>query len=481
MSGMSKAMKIPNRRFALGAFGTGSLLAAIPLCAALIGCGPSEEQKRLHRAMFELRTALHPDCRDAVQILESYRKNDKNRNEYVQYGMCETAASALGGNYAHGEEVTLETYTAVQRYQDKDAEFLAAVGNEGLKFFNGEPHERELLCYYAGVFRYSEGNLNEARMFFTQALHAARTRDSDTAEFRDDCRLAYYWLGRTLLRSGRTDEAQAAFDRAAVGLPHEGQAKEEERMRQARERQHKEELKGEKACYEQNSKGDKAVTGIADLSAEVAREAMPAALAGALAESPVVESASTLETFLSADYQGRVNLLVSVEMGVAPVKYASGPSDAYDEIKRVPYKEAAVDVYIDGHRAGSGFKLLDTYHQAVTRGVESRRGRQTTKMVLKEVAKRTPFVSLVAGYWDVGADLRFWPNLAGEYHVFAARVTPGLHTLQFKFYDLNGKYLPRYDLARHFIAVPADGDSVVTVYSLENQDNRYVLTQAVER
>jgi hypothetical protein len=167
-----------------------------------------------------------------------------------------------------------------------------------------------------------------------------------------------------------------------------------------------------------------------------------------------------------------------IETGAGPFKYAKDRSSAYDEIGRPPYREAAVDVYVDGHRAGRAFRLSDTYHQAMTRGVESRRARQRTKAITKEVLKNMPYVGMVASYWDIRADLRYWPTLAGEYHVYAGKLTPGPHTVHFRFYDINDKYLPRYDITRHFICVPSDNELVMTVHSVENQDNAYLLTFA---
>ncbi|HOQ87980.1 MAG TPA: tetratricopeptide repeat protein [Phycisphaerae bacterium] len=459
-----------------GAFATAFSLSLI--LAVVSGCGPSPEQIRLRRAMHEIRHELHPDYRDALVILESKRTNPNDLNEAVLYGMCQTTVAILGGDYTTAERATYDSFALVEKYENQDREILAALGDEGIRFFRGEPHERAMLWYYAGLARYARGEYNEARMFFSQALHATRTRDEDAKDFREDFQLGYYWLGRALLKRGEVDDARAAFQRAAVVLPHSTEAKEIEQIKARRRREYADELKAEKLGYEKNSQGESPVPGIVDLSQEIARAEAPATLPDAAPQSPVLRATADFNEFLTTDYQGEANLVVMIEMGTGPFKYAKGRDAAFDHIGRCPYREASVEVYIDGHRAGPGFKLLDSYHQAVTRGVETRRARQWGKAFVKEVMKSVPVGSLVAGMWSIKADLRYWPTLAGEYHAFAAKVTPGPHTLHFRFYDVNDKYLPRYDLTRHFICVPADGELVMTVHSVENQDNAYLLTAA---
>ena len=206
---------------------------------------------------------------------------------------------------------------------------------------------------------------------------------------------------------------------------------------------------------------------------------MPAQFVDASAADPTQSRADSLAAFLDTQFQQQANLLVVAELGRGPIKYLAGTSGALDRIQRCPCKEAALDIYVDGHRSGPAFCLLDMYHQAVTRGVQTRRGRQVGKAVAKEVLKRVPFVGMVAGYWDIAADARYWPSLPGQIHIYAARVTPGPHTLDLRFYDANDQYLPRFDVTRHYINVPEGGDIVLVLNAVENQENAYVLMQKV--
>jgi tetratricopeptide (TPR) repeat protein len=456
-------------------------MAAMAIAAGtvLLGCGPSERQMRLARAMGGIRGDVNPDYRDAIGILEEMREDSKYRSHFVQYGMCETTVAVLGGHYALGDEVSKHTHLAVQRYQDPDRETAAALGNEALKFFKGEPHERAMLAFYAGLLCYVQGEYNDARIFFTQSLLATATRDEDMEEFRDDFRLGHFWLGRAYLRLGQADNAGIAFSKAAMQRQHKNEDREVNRLKRIRMRERKKELKAEAVCFKKHSEGEQAVEGIVDLSKPIARAEMPAQLAGASASDPTLSRAASLATCLAPEFQQQANLLVVVELGRGPIKYLAGSSGSIDRIRRCACKEAAVDIYVDGHRSGPGFCLLDMYHQAVTRGVKTRRGRQVGKAIAKEVLKRTPFVGMVAGYWDIAADARYWPSLPGQVHIYAARVTPGLHTLELRFYDANDQYLPRFDMTRHYINVPERGDIVLVLHAVENQENAYVLMQKV--
>ena len=346
-------------------------MAAGVWCA---GCASQPRVTPLSRAMFTVRAELRPDYRQAIEVIEEQRHDDRARNEYVLLGMCETSAAMLGGNYETAERASYESFAAVQKYVDEEAAARAALSKESEKFFKGEPHERALLCYYAGLANYVFGKYNEARQYFTQSLYATKTKDDDMADFRDDFRLGYYWLGRAYLMRGETDNARISFRKAAATVPHKGQDREIKQMYSARAKEYKNELKGEAVCFEKSTKGKNPVEGIVDLSKEVTRGALPAALPLAPPQDPTLTRATTLAEFLSLSFQQDVNLIVIVELGQGPLKYARGQHATFDEIKRLPYREASADVYVDGHHSGPAFELLDTYHQAITRGVKTRRG-----------------------------------------------------------------------------------------------------------
>lgn len=438
-------------------------------------CGPTPEQIRLARAMSSARHELQPEFAENLNILDQYRLNAALKNELVLYGMCETSLAMIGGNRALADRVAKETHLAIQKYQDVSSEQAAAIGHEGVKFFKGEPHERALLAFYAGLACYMDAQYNDARIFFAQSLLATATRDDDMSSFRGDFQLGHYWLGRAYLKLDQQDNARIAFAKAAVKLAHGGEDEEIRKLAAKRSTQLKQELQGEAICYQNATSGEKPVEGVVSLSDSCSRANLPTTLMIAADVNPIRKNAETLEAFLDPGFQAEVNLIIIVELGQAPIKYLGGRHAAYDEYLRVEYRERSVDIYVDGYRAGAAYCLLDTYHQAATRGVQTRRSRQTGKAVTKEILSHIPYVGDIASYWDVRADARYWPSLPGEFHVYAANVTPGLHTITFKFSDINGQYLPRYDFTRHYLLVPTEGETILLVYSLENQDNAYLL------
>lgn len=450
---------------------------ALSLAFTLTACGPSAEQMRLNRAMYAARHEIYPDYRDCLEILEKYRTDERHENEFVQYGMCETSLAMLGGRYDLADSVGKHSHMAVEKYQNANSETAAAISDESLKFFKGEPHERSLLGFYTGLACYIHGEYNDARIFFAQSILASQTRDEDMEAFRGDFRLGHYWRGRAHLKLGQEDNARIALGKAGQRMFHGGEQKEMERLRANREKARKNELKGEEICYKEGTQGKNPVAGIVDFSTGQTRSEMPEVLAGAADDDPTELSADALDTFLKPDFQAKVNLIIVLELGWGPVKYLHGPSNAYDDYMRMEYKERDADVYVDGHRSAATFCLLDTYHQAVTRGVQTRRGRQTIKGVTKAILKQLPYISWFASAWNVQADYRYWTTLPGEIHMFAARVTPGLHDIALRFYDINGAYLPRFDLVRHYIYVPEEGELVLVMRSVENQDNAYLLSQ----
>ncbi len=452
----------------------GFSLAAIAMWAG--ACGPSPEEVRLGRAMHSTRHELRPDYADSLGILDKYRQNPAQKSNCVMYGMCEVSLATVGGNLSLADKAAKDTFMEVQKSQDIDAEKAAAAGNEAAKLFKGEPHERALLAFYAGLACYINAQYNDARIFFMQSLLASTTRDDDMADFREDFQLGHFWLGRTYMKMEQEDNSRIAFSKAAIKLSHKTEDAEIKKLSADRTAAFKQELKGEELCYKDATTSKTPIDGVVDLAKGCSRSELPASLPGAAEADPTQLRAETLEAFLDRGFQAEVNLIIVIEMGQGPIKYLTGNNAAYDEYLRVNYRERSADVYIDGHRSGPAFCLLDTYHQAVTRGVKTRRDRQTGKAVTKEILSHMPYIGNFAAYWDIRGDSRYWTSLPGEVQLFAAKVTPGLHTITLKFCDINGQYLPRYDVTRNYIAAPAEGEAVLVMYSLENQDNAYLLT-----
>jgi tetratricopeptide (TPR) repeat protein len=408
-----------------------------------------------------------------ASVYQSYRaKGDQN---YVMWTLDYASCCLLSGNYDEAGKALMEARDDIQKHQDKGRENLAALGRENIKLFKGEPFERAMLCCYLGLLHYLDGDYNNARIFFGQGNKENATKADNMKEFRDDFGLAHYWLGRSYMRLDQADNARIAFQKAAQQPPHKGQDREQANLKKTQDRQRKERVKIEQGVYKTATTGEKKVDGVIDMSATPAVGELPAQLAGwaDTAPTPVELCTDKPAEFFSVDYQEQVNLILVIEMGTAPIKYAD---DYGDHIIPSLYNERGVIVYIDGHRAGPAFPVLDMYHQAATRGTSEKDAGQVAKGVTKAILKRMPMgVGTVASFWDVQADERFWHMLPGQVELFAAKVKPGLYTINLQCFDANGYVLPRYGMTCYYIPVRANEDNVYILRTRAEADNVYVV------
>jgi hypothetical protein len=149
-------------------------------------------------------------------------------------------------------------------------------------------------------------------------------------------------------------------------------------------------------------------------------------------------------------------------------------SDYGTQIVRAPYEDCRYLVYLDGHKAGPAFQVLDLFHQADTRGFGEKEAAQAAKGITKAILKQMPYgIGTLASFWDVQADERYWHLLPGEVHVFAAKVKPGLYSVNIQSFDSNGCLLPRYSQTRYGIPVHEGQDNVYLISNRPEADNAY--------
>jgi tetratricopeptide (TPR) repeat protein len=372
----------------------------------------------------------------------------------------------------------LKCHEDIKGRQDTDKENAAAVSNEGLKVFKGEPFERAMLCTYLGMLSYMEGDYNNARIFCANADMEDATTEEDMKDYRQDFQIAHYWLGRAYMKLGESDNARIAFRKASARVPRKNEDRElaETQKDQGVARRHRIDM--EKQSHKLATSRNPPVAGAVDMSASPPEAELPGTLTeNGLSGSPLLLVAASPEQFFTPEFQKDVNLILIIETGLGPFKYPTGPNGCMDAIGRAPYDERKVMVYLDGHKGGCALQLLDVFHQADTRGTSEKDRLQMAKGVTKAVLDQLPYVSHVSQYWNVMADFRYWQLMPGEVHLYAAKVKPGLYTINLQCLDSNGYLLPRYSQTRYFVPVREEQENIYLLHTLPEADNQYVAPQ----
>ena len=438
----------------------------------LTGCGPSHEQMTLAKSM-AARTDNQPTYNESARFIQQTYCN-KHDKDFVMWDMNYASLCLMGGNYDAAKKEMLKCYEDISRAADKDKETAAALSNEGLKLFKGEPFERAMLCCYLGLLYYMDGDYNNARIFFAQADMQDATTEEDMKDYRNDFQLAHYWLGRTYLQLGQKDNARIAFAKASQRIPRKNEERELSDIQSSQAQYRQKMMRLEAQSYKNACSSKPPVAGAADMSASPAESELPEAFKEANGENPVELAAKDATTFFSEDYQKEVNLILVIETGISPIKFLTGPSGCMDAIMRMPYAERKVAVYLDGHKAGPAVQLIDLFHQADTRGTSDKDKAQMAKGVSKTIMDQLPYVSYASQYWDVQADSRYWSLLPGEVHIFAAKVKPGVYTVNIQCLDSNNYLLPRYSLTSYFIPVREGRENIYMLHTKPEADNCYV-------
>jgi len=461
-----------NPRMSIRTLGWSILLGALFVPA---GCEPNETQIKMGQAM-SARADPKADLNASASFLQSYvRPDDK---DFVMWAMDHSSLCLMGGNYEQAKTELLQCVKDIESRQDKQKEQAAALSDESMKVFKGEPFERAMACTYLGLLHYLEGDYNNARIFCSRANMADKTTADNMAKYRDDFRLAHFWLGKAYLKLGQADNARIAFGKAATRLPRANEQTELETTRRNQASERDKRIRLEAKSYELATKGEKPVPGATDMSASPAIAEMPATLGGypspPPAEAILLRGASSCQEMCSSDFQKDVNLILVVETGLGPIKYLLGENQFADAIMRAPYPERNVLVYLNGQRAGQAWQMLDLFHQADTRGTTEKDRAQFAKGVTQSILRRMPYVGSLAAYWNVKADHRYWHLLPGEVHIYAAKVRPGLYNVTIESFDSNGKLLPRLRQTRYYLPVRDGRENIYLLHTVAETDNVYV-------
>ena len=411
-----------------------------------------------------------------LNSLESAVARDPKDVDYILTRMEYGREAIRQGSYMCAKPKLLEAFKQLESEQENVA---AAVSSERLKYYKGETYEQAMLCCYLGLAEYMSGNYTDARIFFSRALSADRAavvKKSTPEVYGDDFGLAYYWLGKTYGKLNRDSNTRIAFEKAAVVAPRKEADRELAKDKDEAVKFGKWEAEGERWAYKTFHDPQQKQLYMADIIdlAAVGEElsAAPAQLPFAAEHNPVLRSAAGREEFFTKDYQAEANTVLMIEVGECPAKYLTGLHQERTELARPYIRPQHVNVYVDGHLGGQAFKVLDLWDQAATQDrVLEKETAQAGKAILKEVLSHAPYAGSLAGHWDVSGDMRHWQSLPGRVYIYAAKLSPGCHTIRLEMYDANGKLLPRWTNTVHGIGVPKSGEACVLLDPRFDGDN----------
>lgn len=195
----------------------------------------------------------------------------------------------------------------------------------------------------------------------------------------------------------------------------------------------------------------------------------------------------------------RGNLVLLVECGMGPEKYAAGAEQELARFRPRFHPAAFAQVTLNGQECGPTAILIDVDYQARTRGGTEMEGIREGKAVFKSLSRAAGAGALI---WAAGddsssgsrdkaiaglgllllsaltssaADVRHWPTLPSTVQAIALDVPPGSHFLVLDFLDAQGRVLP--DLRQEW-SVDVAPDSQVFYYfrSLPGLDRTPMVT-----
>jgi tetratricopeptide (TPR) repeat protein len=181
------------------------------------GCAPTKQERESNRAIEDYFAGDYPRAVDRLE--EVAKKPDEN----FVLNNCRLGSSALAEyDLTEAEDAFLRAYEVINSVgvNDGGRSLGAALVNEKIKIWKGEPFERAMANFYLGLIYYMHQDYNNARGAFENALFKLRDyadkKDvkTDYQELESNFTVGLVMLGKTWQKLGRDDLAKANFDRA---------------------------------------------------------------------------------------------------------------------------------------------------------------------------------------------------------------------------------------------------------------------------
>ncbi|MEZ5994080.1 MAG: hypothetical protein R3E76_17230 [Planctomycetota bacterium] len=203
--------------------------------------------------------------------------------------------------------------------------------------------------------------------------------------------------------------------------------------------------------------------------------------------------------WFNLDAQVDSNVVMMIELGQGPYFTAEGNYGSVRAINQGEYAESFAEVWVDGQSLGQAYKIGDTFYQAITRGgrvmddilkgkaiaktagiVTGAAAMHVGRKLLQSGAAKDSNGTVTAGaivmaagavvliaslLMNAEADTRGNVLLPGETHLMMAKLPPGDHDVEIRFYDASGRELRDMRQQGVPLTVPERGDASLLVRS----------------
>lgn len=316
--------------------------------------------------------------------------------------------------------------------------------SERQKWWMGDPYERAFNSWYLGVLNFQAGRFEDAMPCFRNSMFVD-TGDLEAGEYAADWLPAFIMRMRCFLTRGDTGSVQMLLDE--IGR-----------------------LEKDKANFDPD---------------------LP---------------------WLTVEAQQENNAILLLELGLGPYFTAEGHHGSVRGINQGEYRESWAEVFVNGQSLGRSYKIGDTFFQAITRG-----GRVMDDVLQGKAIAKTASIAVGASAMHVGrkiaesgaasgdnatrnaglitagvgaaimlggllmnaeADTRGNVLLPGETHLLMAKLPPGTHEVEVRYFDVQGRELTEFRQTGVQMNVPETGDAVLLLRSQPQYSFNPALTAA---
>jgi tetratricopeptide (TPR) repeat protein len=193
-------------------------LVILLTCLLLTGCAATREEKQAHRAVEDYFFGDYPKAAQKLRPLA--QKTDEN---FVLNNARLGSVALAEYDLDEAESAFLNAYEVINStgVNDGGRGAAAAIINEKIKVWKGEPFEKAMVNFYLGLVYYMQHDYENARAAFENSLFKLRdygegkNKDDEYRTVESDFILGYEMLGKSFQRLGNEEQARKAFDRAA--------------------------------------------------------------------------------------------------------------------------------------------------------------------------------------------------------------------------------------------------------------------------